>query len=168
MVTPYGARYPVCMADLFDVLADSTRRELLATLLAARVAGAPQGELSVSELVDQLGLSQPTVSKHLQKLREYGLVGIRTDGQHHYYHLETAPLRAIQEWVADFIDEGASEVTASSTAYGAWSGAEVGETLGRRIADGTYQARVVVTEKVVPKLPRLRRSKDGVGDVDNE
>jgi ArsR family transcriptional regulator, arsenate/arsenite/antimonite-responsive transcriptional repressor len=156
------------MADLFDVLADSTRRELLATLLGARVAGAPHGEMSVSELVDHLGLSQPTVSKHLQKLREYDLVGIRTDGQHHYYHLETAPLRAIQDWIADFTDDGAVEVTASSTAYGAWSGAEMGETLGRRIADGTHQARAVVTEKVVPKLPRLRRPKDPAIDVDNE
>jgi ArsR family transcriptional regulator, arsenate/arsenite/antimonite-responsive transcriptional repressor len=156
------------MADIFDVLADSTRRELLATLLAARVAGAPGGELSVSELVERLDLSQPTVSKHLQKLREYALVSVRTDGQHHYYRLETAPLLPLQQWVADFVDGGFEESPAASAPYSAWSGTEVGETLGRRIAEGTHQARTVVSERVVPKLPRLRRSKGAPDDVDNE
>ena len=76
------------MADIFDVLADGTRRELLATLLERRIRGSSNGELSVSELVERLGLSQPTVSKHLQKLREHGLVSVRTEGQHHLYRLE--------------------------------------------------------------------------------
>ena len=43
------------MADIFDVLADPTRRELLATLLGRRVQGATNGELSVSELVELVG-----------------------------------------------------------------------------------------------------------------
>jgi ArsR family transcriptional regulator, arsenate/arsenite/antimonite-responsive transcriptional repressor len=156
------------MADIFDVLADSTRRELLATLLAARFAGAPGGELSVSELVERLELSQPTVSKHLQKLRENSLVSVRTDGQHHYYRLETAPLVDLQQWVADFVDEGSGGSPAASASYSAWSGTDVGETLGRRLAEGTHQARVVVNEKVVQKLPRLRRSKAAPDDIDNE
>ena len=42
------------MADIFDLLADETRRELLTTLHATRVHGTPGGELSVSELVEKL------------------------------------------------------------------------------------------------------------------
>lgn len=151
------------MADIFDVLADGTRRELLATLLERRIHGAPNGELSVSELVERLGLSQPTVSKHLQKLREHGLVSVRTDGQHHLYRLESEPLLEIERWVGDFVgDSAGSTGTVGSAAFAAWSGADVGESLGRRLADGTYQARVVATsasEKVVAKLPRIGKKK---------
>lgn len=148
------------MADIFDVLADSTRRELLATLLERRVQEPASGELSVGELVERLGLSQPTVSKHLQRLREHGLVSVRTVGQHHYYRLESEPLRAVERWVGDFLEEEPGEGYPGSTAFAAWSGAEVGETLGRRIADRTHSARAVVedaAEKVKDRLPRLPR-----------
>jgi ArsR family transcriptional regulator, arsenate/arsenite/antimonite-responsive transcriptional repressor len=134
------------MADIFDVLADGTRRELLATLLERRIHGSPQGELSVGELVEKLGLSQPTVSKHLQKLREHGLVAVRTDGQHHYYRLDPAPLRDVEAWIADFLDESFDEPTAGETAFNAWSGADLGENIGRKLATGTHTARNVVSE----------------------
>jgi len=151
------------MADIFDVLADGTRRELLATLLECRIRGAANGELSVSELVERLGLSQPTVSKHLQKLREHGLVSVRTEGQHHLYRLESGPLHEVERWVGDFLgDEGHAAEHTGSAAFAAWSGAEAGESLGRRLADGTYQARAVAasaTEKVANRLPKIGRKK---------
>ena len=82
------------MADIFGVVADSTRREILRILLERyNQSGAVGGELSVSDIVVQLGLSQPTVSKHLKVLREAGLVGVREAGQHRYYHLDYAPSR---------------------------------------------------------------------------
>jgi ArsR family transcriptional regulator, arsenate/arsenite/antimonite-responsive transcriptional repressor len=159
------------MADIFDVLADDTRRELLTTLHATRVHGTPGGELSVSELVEKLGLSQPTVSKHLQKLREHGLVSVRTNGQHHFYKLETAPLRELENWVADFLDEGDETQTAAQSdalaAFSAWSGADLGDTLGRRLADGTHQARAAVAdaqEKVAARLPRIGKRKGVDGE----
>jgi len=150
------------MADIFDVLADGTRRDLLATLLERRIHGAPNGELSVSELVERLGLSQPTVSKHLQKLREHGLVSVRTDGQHHLYRLESEPLHEIERWVGDFLV--VTDDATPSAAFVAWSGADVGESLGRRLADGTHQARVTaesVTEKVASRLPKIGKKKAG-------
>jgi DNA-binding transcriptional ArsR family regulator len=161
------------MADIFDVLADETRRELLATLHEARVHGTAGGELSVTELVEKLGLSQPTVSKHLQKLREHGLVSVRTYGQHHFYKLQTAPLRELENWVADFLLESTAESTGegsdSAAAFAAWSGADFGETLGRRLADGRHQARAVVAEaqeNVVKRLPKIgkRKSTDRAAD----
>lgn len=167
------------MADIFDVLADETRRELLMTLHAARVQGTPNGELTVSELVEKLGLSQPTVSKHLQKLREHGLVSVRTHGQHHSYRLQTSPLREIERWIGDFLEgENAADDAEGSAAFAAWSGADLGESLGRRLADGTHQARAVVAEaqvkvgkaqeKVAKSLPKIGKRKFPDGVVDTE
>ena len=78
------------MADIFDVLADGTRREILRQLLESR------GELAVGDLVNELGIAQPTVSKHLKVLREHGLVGVREEGQHRYYHLDASPLEEVE------------------------------------------------------------------------
>jgi DNA-binding transcriptional ArsR family regulator len=94
------------MADIFDVVADPTRRDLLQILLQRYVegVGAPHGgESSVGELVQRLGLSQPTVSKHLKVLRESALVTVRDQGQHRYYKLDLAPLRALEDWLVPFL-----------------------------------------------------------------
>ena len=56
------------MADIFDVIADGTRRDIL-QLLRERAASGEHGT-SVSQIVNELGVSQPTVSKHLKVLRE--------------------------------------------------------------------------------------------------
>jgi ArsR family transcriptional regulator len=95
------------MADIFDVVSDPTRRDLLRVLLDRRaVPEAPTGEISVSDLVHTLGISQPTVSKHLRVLRDIGLVSVREEGQHRYYRLEPMPLEALDAWVAPFVDAG--------------------------------------------------------------
>ena len=62
-----------------------------------------RGELSVSDIVGHLGLSQPTVSKHLKVLREAGLVAVREDGQHRFYRLEYSPLEEIEDWLIPFL-----------------------------------------------------------------
>ena len=105
---PSGVTTLVQMADIFDVVADSTRRDILRILLerhtAASGAGADRrGELSVSDIVAALGLSQPTVSKHLKVLREASLVVVREEGQHRYYHLSHAPLEVIEDWLIPFL-----------------------------------------------------------------
>jgi ArsR family transcriptional regulator, arsenate/arsenite/antimonite-responsive transcriptional repressor len=156
------------MADIFDVLADGTRRELLATLKERQVHGSADGELSVGELVSTLGLSQPTVSKHLQKLREHGLVSVRTDGQHHYYRLESAPLREVEHWIADFLDESGELGASGSTAFAAWSGAsDIGEKIGSTLATGTHTARTVaseVSEKVAKAGEKVGQVRDKVAE----
>lgn len=92
------------MADIFDVVADSTRRDILRILLERyNQPGEAGGELSVSDIVNHLGLSQPTVSKHLKVLREAGLAGVREEGQHRYYHLDYAPLEEIEDWLIPFL-----------------------------------------------------------------
>ncbi len=65
-------------AKLFDGFADPTRMSVLA-LLARR------GEMSVSELVEAVGATQPRVSVHLRCLAWCGYVRGRREGQRIYY-----------------------------------------------------------------------------------
>ena len=169
------------MADIFDVLADGTRRELLILLLrhSARgsASGSTSGEVAVSELVSELGISQPTVSKHLKVLRDHGLVTVREEGQHRYYRLDSRPLDEPAAWLAPFLDDGVAETgsvtegdvegDAASTVFVAWAGAEVGERVGRRAAETAHSARVALEaaqeklqgaqKRVAARLPQFPR-----------
>jgi DNA-binding transcriptional ArsR family regulator len=78
----------------FAVLAEPARRRILDELL--------DGERSVNELVDQLGMSQPSVSKHLRVLREAGMVAVRVDAQHRRYRLEPSSLAEVDAWLAPY------------------------------------------------------------------
>jgi DNA-binding transcriptional ArsR family regulator len=80
--------------EVFDILTDRSRRRIL-DLLRER-------ERSVNELVDDLGLSQPGVSKHLRVLREAGLVRVRVDAQKRWYGLDPAPLAEVDRWLAPY------------------------------------------------------------------
>lgn len=80
--------------DVFAVIAESTRREILSSLRG--------GDMAVGELVEEMGVSQPTVSKHLKVLREAGLVRMRAQGQKRYYTLEPGPLSAVANWLSSF------------------------------------------------------------------
>ena len=164
------------MADLFDVIADPTRRQLLGVLLERYISlESADGEISVGDIVEHLGLSQPTVSKHLKVLRDHGLVSVREDGQHRFYRLDASPLEDIEDWLVPFLSADFDETAESEDAlfpadahtsdelavFAAWAGADVGDTIGRRIAEGSFQARSAIqdaSEAVVRRLPkRLRR-----------
>jgi DNA-binding transcriptional ArsR family regulator len=58
--------------------------------------------LSFTRAAEQLGLSQPTVSKHLTVLRRAGLVTVRRDAQRRYYRLEPQPLAELDSWLAPY------------------------------------------------------------------
>ena len=100
------------MADIFDVIADGTRRDIL-QLLRERDASGEHGT-SVSQIVTRLGVSQPTVSKHLKVLREAELVSVREEGQHRYYSLESAPLDVVDDWLVPFFDDGLAAAAATT------------------------------------------------------
>ncbi len=91
------------MADIFDVIADGTRRDILRLLLDRATAG--ERGTSVSHIVSELGASQPTVSKHLKVLREAHLVSVREEGQHRYYSLSAGPLDEVDDWLVPFLGE---------------------------------------------------------------
>jgi DNA-binding transcriptional ArsR family regulator len=78
----------------FAIVAEPTRRRIL-DLLRERAR-------PVGELVAELGLSQPGVSKHLRVLREAGLVGVRRDAQRRWYELRTEPLQELDDWLEPY------------------------------------------------------------------
>jgi DNA-binding transcriptional ArsR family regulator len=81
-------------ADAFNAVAEPRRREILDVL-----AG---GERPVNDLVRELGLAQPQVSKHLRVLREVGAVDVREDGRRRVYRLNGRALKPIHDWVAEY------------------------------------------------------------------
>jgi len=82
------------MTTTFEVLAEPSRRAIMDLLLA--------GERPVGELVSELHMSQPAVSRHLRVLRDAGLVRVRVDAQRRLYRIEAEPLRAMDEWLAPY------------------------------------------------------------------
>jgi predicted transcriptional regulator len=73
------------LLQFFKVLADENRLKLLGILA--------NSERSVEELAALLQLRAPTISHHLARLRELDLVGMRSDGNTHYYWLNAEALR---------------------------------------------------------------------------
>jgi DNA-binding transcriptional ArsR family regulator len=78
----------------FDVLFEPTRRRMLDLLL--------ERPRPVHELVDRLGLTQPSASKHLRVLRDAGLVRVRRDAQRRWYELRPEPLTEIDAWLQPY------------------------------------------------------------------
>jgi len=101
MVLRAGDDYPDHMTDIFDVIADGTRRDILQLLLRRTTEG--DAGTSVSHIVAELGISQPTVSKHLKVLREAELVSVREDGQRRFYSLAVEPLEVVDDWLVPFL-----------------------------------------------------------------
>jgi len=134
------------MADIFDVIADPTRRDILRVLLDRHSESADGvGEISVSEIVATLELSQPTVSKHLKVLREAGLVSVREEGQHRYYRLDATPLELVEDWIIPFTT--ADVAAAALSAQLAEETREFASTVGKVLAD-TRHAVSNATERV--------------------
>lgn len=82
------------MQSTFEVIAEPTRRRILDLLL--------QAERPVGDLVHELAMSQPAVSRHLRVLRDAGLVRTRTDAQRRVYRIDPAPLAAMDEWLQPY------------------------------------------------------------------
>ena len=80
--------------DAFNAVAEGSRRELLDAL--------GNGESTVGDLVDRLGLSQPQVSRHLAVLRAVGLVAVRAEGRRRWYRVNGPALQPVFEWVRGF------------------------------------------------------------------
>lgn len=122
------------MADIFDVIADGTRRDILRLLLDRATAG--ERGTSVSHIVSELGASQPTVSKHLKVLREAHLVSVREEGQHRYYSLSAAPLDEVDDWLVPFLGDDDPELSVASVLPD--SAAHAADVVGRAAASAKH------------------------------
>jgi DNA-binding transcriptional ArsR family regulator len=89
MLTPMSGDIAV-----LEVIAEPTRRRILDVVR--------DGEHSVSELVDAVGMHQPGVSRHLKVLRDAGLVEVRRDAQRRLYRLRPEPLMELDAWLEPY------------------------------------------------------------------
>ena len=85
---------PVPDLSVLEVIAEPTRRRILDAVR--------DGERSVGELVEQVGMHQPGVSRHLKVLRDAGLVEVRRDAQRRLYRLRPEPLRGLDAWLEPY------------------------------------------------------------------
>lgn len=81
-------------ADVFQAIADPTRRAILDLLL--------RGEKPVKQLAEPFAISLPAISQHLQILCEADLVEMRKVGRQRLYKLKPEPLTKISNWLANY------------------------------------------------------------------
>jgi len=81
-------------SDAFNAIAEPRRRDILSLLVAE--------ERPVNDIVASLGLSQPSVSKHLRVLLEVGLVEVRRDGRQMLYRTNASAIRPLHDWTRTF------------------------------------------------------------------
>ena len=82
------------MNALFKALNDTTRREILELL--------KKGDLSAGEIADRFNISKPSISHHLDLLKQAGLVQSVKEGQYIYYSLNTTVMDEIVKWFIQF------------------------------------------------------------------
>ena len=134
------------MNDIFDVLAEPLRRDILVHL-----RNAAPGDLAVGDVVSLIGSTQPTVSKHLKVLREAGLVSVREDGQHRYYRVNPEPLAIVEGWVSVMndapvtVDEPPARVLPEADLAG------LGRSIGWIAGDIVARASALVGNRRSPK-----------------
>ena len=82
-------------SDVFNAIAEPRRRQIIDLLAKHR-------GMAVGAIVIALGLPQPTVSKHLNVLREVGLVSVDQQGQSRVYDLNYDQLKTVYDWIKTF------------------------------------------------------------------
>ena len=81
----------VDLNTLFKALNDQTRREILGLL--------KEKDLTAGEIADQFNISKPSISHHLDLLRQAGLVVSVKEGQFIYYSLNTTVMDEMLKWI---------------------------------------------------------------------
>ena len=89
------------MNDIFKALADPTRRKILTML--------QEKDLAAGEIADAFNISKPSISHHLNLLKQANLVLSEKQGQNVYYSLNTTVFQDIVQWFFDFRERGEKE-----------------------------------------------------------
>ncbi|MDX1934544.1 MAG: metalloregulator ArsR/SmtB family transcription factor [Capsulimonadales bacterium] len=79
-------------ADVFQAIADPTRRRILSRLCEST-------EVTASELAAPFGMTQSAVSQHLKVLRDARLVVVTPHGRERRYRLNAHPLYEVAVWI---------------------------------------------------------------------
>lgn len=89
---------------VLEAIAEPTRRRILDAVR--------DGECSVGDLVEIVGMHQPGVSRHLKVLRDAGLVEVRREAQRRLYRLRPEPLKELDDWLEPYRAEWAHRLDA--------------------------------------------------------
>jgi len=89
-----SVEYTKRVESVFEIIAEPNRRAILSLLVSS--------QQSVGEIERQLGMPQPTVSKHLRVLREAGFVESMVDAQRRLYRLKPEPFQEVDAWLRQF------------------------------------------------------------------
>ena len=84
------------MNTLFKALNDPTRRAILEMLREA--------DLTAGEIADAFAISKPSISHHLDLLKQAGLIASTREGQFIRYHLETTVVEEAIQWLMQFVN----------------------------------------------------------------
>jgi DNA-binding transcriptional ArsR family regulator len=82
------------MPDVFQILADPTRRRLVEALR--------DGERSVNQLVEKVDIGQPGVSRQLAILEDANFVVVRPEGRRRLYALRPEPFQELSQFVTGY------------------------------------------------------------------
>jgi DNA-binding transcriptional ArsR family regulator len=79
---------------IFKALADVKRREIFHLLMLATSA------MTLSQLTDKFDMSRQGVTKHVELLKDAGLVKTRSEGRERFCEIDPTPLNEIKDWLA--------------------------------------------------------------------
>lgn len=82
------------MNTFFKALNDPTRREILELL--------NKGDLTAGEIADNFSMTKPSISHHLDLLKQAGLVVCVREGQYQKYSINTTIFDDIVKWMMQF------------------------------------------------------------------
>jgi DNA-binding transcriptional ArsR family regulator len=83
------------MSDVFAAVSDPTRRRILEALRS-------QGPLTLKALAGPLPMSRQAVTKHVEVLRDSGLVRVRQAGRERLHRIDPTPLRELDDWLRPY------------------------------------------------------------------
>lgn len=108
MQQPTSDSGQVDVSAVMRMLGDPTRRSLYEQLV-------DRGEVTVAQLTDTAGVSQPAVSQHLKALRAAGLVVERRAGRNAYYRPQPGGLAPLVDWLDHYAAFWRDRMTALKT-----------------------------------------------------
>lgn len=80
--------------DVFQAIADPTRREIIAMIA--------HESLHLNRVAEKFDVSRPAISKHIRILTECGLITIKQEGRHRYCEANFKKLNEVSEWVEQY------------------------------------------------------------------
>ncbi len=134
------------MAQMFKAFSDENRIKIVEMLL--------KGEMCAADILEELDVTQPTLSHHMKTLCESGAVECRKSGKWMYYRISKADCKNALEWLGEIMNADEKPVkedvkkTAKKTKPAAKNNIKRVKT--------TVAPKVAEPEDVVQEAPRRR------------